>query len=110
MSHKHICLNCDVIIAESDFDCEFDADHDFELCAACTTRYIEPFGHLKCDIGVSNIIQNCKSGNHCPDCFNAGYDAGLNGISQNLRDAAPELLEALRGILSIVNKHHSTFG
>ena len=35
MSHKHFCLNCDRVIAEGDFDCEIDEDHDFELCLEC---------------------------------------------------------------------------
>ena len=40
------------------------------------------------------------SGDHCPECFNAGYDAGLNGISRELRDAAPELLAALKSVVT----------
>lgn len=40
MSHKHTCLNCGIIIEEGDFDCEFDADHDYALCDACATQGI----------------------------------------------------------------------
>ena len=36
--HKHLCLDCDAIIDEGDFDCESDADHDFALCSACTAK------------------------------------------------------------------------
>ncbi len=38
MAHKHTCLNCDRVIAEGNFDCEFDVDHDFALCDRCTGR------------------------------------------------------------------------
>ena len=34
--HKHLCLLCDALIEEGDFDCETDADHDERLCDACT--------------------------------------------------------------------------
>jgi hypothetical protein len=37
MSHKHLCLECGGVIAEGDFDCELDRDHDFALCADCAT-------------------------------------------------------------------------
>lgn len=33
--HAHLCLDCGAIIATGDFDCEYDADHDFALCAEC---------------------------------------------------------------------------
>jgi hypothetical protein len=37
--HKHFCLNCEAVVAEGDFDCERDTDHDdFELCDNCVTR------------------------------------------------------------------------
>ena len=35
MAHKHSCLNCDKVIAEGNFDCELDRDHDFALCDEC---------------------------------------------------------------------------
>ena len=38
MAHKHFCLKCNVEVAEGDFDCGRDADHDFELCAKCRSR------------------------------------------------------------------------
>jgi hypothetical protein len=38
MAHKHFCLKCNAVVAEGDFDCERDADHDFELCAKCRSR------------------------------------------------------------------------
>jgi hypothetical protein len=38
MAHKHFCLKCDAVVAEVDFDCERDTDHDFELCAKCRSR------------------------------------------------------------------------
>lgn len=33
--HKHLCLNCGAIVAEDEFDCELDTDHDYELCERC---------------------------------------------------------------------------
>ncbi|MFZ1887452.1 MAG: hypothetical protein WAU33_05420 [Candidatus Binataceae bacterium] len=37
--HKHFCLNCEAVVAEGDFDCERDTDHDdFELCDNCVAR------------------------------------------------------------------------
>lgn len=36
MAHKHTCLDCGRTIAEGDFDCELDRDHDFERCDDCT--------------------------------------------------------------------------
>lgn len=38
MAHKHFCLKCNAVVAEGDFDCGRDADHDFELCAKCRSR------------------------------------------------------------------------
>jgi hypothetical protein len=38
MAHKHFCLKCNAVVAEGDFDCERDGDHDFELCAKCRSR------------------------------------------------------------------------
>jgi hypothetical protein len=38
MVHKHFCRNCNAMMAEGDFDCGRDADHDFELCAKCQAR------------------------------------------------------------------------
>lgn len=35
--HKHLCLNCNATIAEGEFDCETDADHDSEICGACAS-------------------------------------------------------------------------
>lgn len=35
MAHKYTCLACGAVIAQADFDCEFDTDHDFELCPVC---------------------------------------------------------------------------
>ena len=37
MAHKHICLSCDRVIEEGNFDCELDRDHDFCLCDECAT-------------------------------------------------------------------------
>ena len=42
MSHKHTCLNCGALIAEGDFDCEYDTDHDYELCDECSARAVYP--------------------------------------------------------------------
>lgn len=36
--HKHTCRDCDRVIAEGNFDCELDADHDFALCDECADR------------------------------------------------------------------------
>ena len=33
--HAHTCLDCDVVLERGDFDCEFDADHDFAFCDRC---------------------------------------------------------------------------
>ena len=33
--HKHTCTSCGATIAEGDFDCEFDRDHDYQTCATC---------------------------------------------------------------------------
>lgn len=41
MSHKHFCLRCFDILAEGEFDCESDTDHDFELCANCQQQDIQ---------------------------------------------------------------------
>jgi hypothetical protein len=38
MAHKHFCLKRNALVAEGDFDCGRDADHDFELCAKCRSR------------------------------------------------------------------------
>ena len=38
MAHKHFCQKCNAVLAEGDFDCGHDADHDFELCAKCRAR------------------------------------------------------------------------
>jgi hypothetical protein len=38
MAHKHFCLKCNAAVAEGDFDCGRDADHDFEVCAKCRSR------------------------------------------------------------------------
>lgn len=35
MAHQHLCLHCDILIAEGEFDCEYDEDHDFALCENC---------------------------------------------------------------------------
>jgi hypothetical protein len=33
------CLNCEAVVAEGDFDCKRDTDHDeFELCDNCVAR------------------------------------------------------------------------
>ena len=55
------------------------------------------------------------TGDHCPHCFNAGYDAELNGITRDLRDAAPALLAALEAFLDmtytdIKRDSHEWFG
>ena len=31
MVHKHFCPKCNAVVAEGDFDCGRDADHDFKL-------------------------------------------------------------------------------
>lgn len=33
--HKHLCTECSAVIAEGNFDCESDSDHDFEICDGC---------------------------------------------------------------------------
>lgn len=34
--HRHTCLACGQVIAESyNFECEVEADHDYELCDDC---------------------------------------------------------------------------
>ena len=33
--HRHLCLVCDTVIREGEFDCESDEDHDQELCDKC---------------------------------------------------------------------------
>jgi hypothetical protein len=35
MAHKHTCLRCGKVIAEGNFDCELDRDHDWALCDDC---------------------------------------------------------------------------
>lgn len=40
MAHKHFCLDCDCVIAQGNFDCEFDSDHDFELCRTCERLHV----------------------------------------------------------------------
>lgn len=38
--HKHVCLSCDAVINEGEFDCERDTDHDYALCVDCSeTEY-----------------------------------------------------------------------
>lgn len=66
MAHKHTCLNCDAVIAEGEFDCEFDRDHDFELCAKCAslTKYTHTFKGLTSD-QVSELIE--QFGESCHD-------------------------------------------
>jgi hypothetical protein len=34
--HKHFCLVCGSVVAEGEFDCEFDYDHDFAVCCRCS--------------------------------------------------------------------------
>jgi hypothetical protein len=37
--HKHFCVKCEAVVAEGDFDCGRDADHDdLKLCAKCVAR------------------------------------------------------------------------
>jgi hypothetical protein len=37
--HKHFCLNCEAVVAEGNFDCGHDTDHDdLEHCDNCVAR------------------------------------------------------------------------
>jgi anti-sigma factor ChrR (cupin superfamily) len=49
--HKHFCLKCAAVVAEGDFDCGRDADHDdLKLCNNCVARVARTkayLGHLK---------------------------------------------------------------
>ena len=36
--HKHLCLQCEAVTAEGNFDCESDTDHDFEICSECLRK------------------------------------------------------------------------
>ncbi len=36
--HRHTCSFCGKVVAEGDFDCEEDRDHDYELCADCAAE------------------------------------------------------------------------
>jgi hypothetical protein len=33
--HAHTCLGCTAVLARGEFDCDYDAEHDFALCAEC---------------------------------------------------------------------------
>jgi hypothetical protein len=44
--HKHTCLICDKVIAEGNFDCEFDSDHDFGVCNECMKEALLMRGFL----------------------------------------------------------------
>lgn len=34
IAHRHTCLSCERVVGWGD-DCEYDTDHDYELCNAC---------------------------------------------------------------------------
>ena len=38
--HKHTCLECDAVIAEGDFHCEFDTNHGYALCDECARAHM----------------------------------------------------------------------
>ena len=39
--HKHTCTDCGKVIAEGDFNCGHDTDHDYEQCDECAKKEIE---------------------------------------------------------------------
>jgi hypothetical protein len=51
VTHKHFCLKCSTVVAEGDFDCERDTDHDTTICCsncvALTARTEAYLRHLK---------------------------------------------------------------
>lgn len=69
MAHKHLCLACDKVIDEGDFDCELDADHDYELCSECAKEKTCEFcphpahsGCGQCDEGIPQTPNGWGSG------------------------------------------------
>jgi hypothetical protein len=46
--HKHFCLNCEAVVAEGDFDCGHDTDHDdLEHCDNCVARIARTEAYLR---------------------------------------------------------------
>lgn len=59
--HKHLCTRCGATIAEGDFDCDLDEDHDFELCDHCAELEEEMLFRLvliRCDLcGAEDVVK-----------------------------------------------------
>lgn len=46
--HRHFCLYCNAVVAEGDFDCGRDSDHDdLELCDNCVARVARTEAYLR---------------------------------------------------------------
>ncbi len=72
MTHKHLCIECETVLDEGDFDCEIDADHDFAMCDECEARLFPARGML--DVPVK-FACGCEETWHDGDTLFAGVYA-----------------------------------
>ena len=82
MAHKHLCLNCSAVIAEGDFDCDEDRDHDLALCDECE----KPVDYLlnkgrKYDVGGIHFVGWTDGDGSGHEGYNV-YDYFVDGVYQ----------------------------
>jgi hypothetical protein len=81
--HAHTCLGCTAVLARGEFDCDYDAEHDFALCHTCASVRESIYALTKCITPRDLALQVAEALDN-PDTWCAGAfarDAAGNELS-----------------------------